>query len=46
LIDRNPQRYVPNIYLARDTDYVPAEHRVFRERGHPSHLEISVATNP
>jgi predicted acyl esterase len=29
LIDRNPQRYVENIFLARDEDYVPATQRVF-----------------
>jgi uncharacterized protein len=44
LIDRNPQRFVPNIFLAQDGDYVPAEHRVFRSATHPSHLELQVAT--
>ncbi len=42
LIDRNPQRFVPNIFLARDTDFVPAVHRVFRSAQHPSHVEVQV----
>jgi putative CocE/NonD family hydrolase len=29
LIDRNPQKYVPNIYKANEEDFVPAEHRVY-----------------
>jgi predicted acyl esterase len=42
LIDRNPQRFVPNIYLARDTDFITAEHRVYRSPSQPSHVEVSV----
>ncbi len=44
LIDRNPQKFVPNIYLARDADFVAATHRVLRSARHPSHLELSVVT--
>jgi putative CocE/NonD family hydrolase len=44
LIDRNPQRYVPNIFSARDQDYISAVHRVFRSAQYPSHLEIQVVT--
>jgi uncharacterized protein len=43
LYDRNPQRYVPNIYLAKDSDYQPATQRVFRSRRFPSHVRIPVA---
>jgi putative CocE/NonD family hydrolase len=42
LIDRNPQRFVPNIYEARASDYVVATHKVFRGRGRASHLELAV----
>jgi len=42
LIDRNPQRYVPNIFKARDEDYITATQRIFRSKSHPSHLEIFV----
>ncbi len=42
LIDRNPQKYVPNIFLAKEEDYQKAEHRVFRNRTFPSCIELSV----
>jgi uncharacterized protein len=42
LIDRNPQKYVPNIFQARDSDFVAAEHRVYRTARQPSHVEIQV----
>jgi uncharacterized protein len=29
LIDRNPQKYVPNIFEAKDSDYTKAEQRVY-----------------
>jgi putative CocE/NonD family hydrolase len=42
LIDRNPQKFVPNIYRARDADYVPATQTVHRSARYPSHIEVSV----
>ncbi len=42
LIDRNPQKYVPNIFLAKEEDYVKAEHRVYRRAGFASFMELSV----
>lgn len=42
LIDRNPQKYVPNIYEATAADYVAATQRIFRTPGRASHLELSV----
>jgi uncharacterized protein len=42
LIDRNPQKYVPNIFLAKEEDYEKAEHRVYRSGLYPSHIELSV----
>ncbi|MEZ4585537.1 MAG: CocE/NonD family hydrolase C-terminal non-catalytic domain-containing protein [Gemmatimonadales bacterium] len=42
LIDRNPQRYVPNIFKAKDSDYVTAIQRVFRSGRYPSNVEVSV----
>ena len=29
IIDRNPQKYVPNIFEAKETDYIKAEQRVY-----------------
>ncbi len=42
VIDRNPQKFVPNIFLARDEDYQTATQRVFRSRRFPSHVALPV----
>ena len=42
LIDRNPQTFVDNIFLARDSDFRAAEHRVFRTAAHPSRLVLPI----
>jgi putative CocE/NonD family hydrolase len=38
LIDRNPQKYVPNIFLAKETDFTKAEQRVYFN----SYIELPV----
>src|SRR5499433_2487208 len=43
VIDRNPQKYVENIFKAREEDYVKATQRVFRSKGSPSHLRVMAA---
>ena len=42
VIDRNPQTFVPSIYQAKATDYVPATQRIFCTAGMPSHLVLPV----
>ena len=42
LIDRNPQKYVENIFLANEDDFVKAEHKVFRSKNYASKLEVRV----
>jgi len=42
LYDRNPQKFVPNIYEAKDSDYQVATQRVYRTRRFPSHLTLPV----
>jgi predicted acyl esterase len=42
LFDRNPQRYVPNIFEAGADDYVKAVHRVWRTAEHPSSIQVGV----
>jgi uncharacterized protein len=42
LYDRNPQKYVENIFLARDADYQKAEQTVYRSRQYPSHVILPV----
>lgn len=41
-IDRNPQRYVANIFEAKAEDFVKATHRLHRGPEMPSRLEIRV----
>jgi glycerophosphoryl diester phosphodiesterase len=42
LIDRNPQKFVPNIFEAKDSDFQAAEQRVFRSPKWPSHISMQV----
>jgi len=42
LIDRNPQKFVPNIFMAAEGDYQRAEQRVYRTRRYPSNIELPV----
>ena len=40
LIDRNPQKYVENIFLAKDADFQSATQRIFRSTQYPSHMVL------
>ena len=40
LVDRNPQKFVPNIYLAKPEDFQKANHRVFRSAEHPTSIRF------
>ena len=40
LCDRNPQRFVPNIFEAKQTDYEKATQRVWHEPGHASYISL------
>ena len=42
VIDRNPQKFVPNIYQAKATDFVAARQRVYCSPTMPSHLVLPV----
>jgi putative CocE/NonD family hydrolase len=47
LYDRNPQKFVPNIFEAKNSDYQKATQQVFRSKRFPSSVQISVlATSP
>jgi putative CocE/NonD family hydrolase len=45
LIDRNPQKYIPNIFRAQESDFQKATLRVYRSRKFPSHVEIAAIAN-
>ncbi len=42
VIDRNPQKYVPNIFEATETDFIKATQSIYRSAQFPSHIELSV----
>ena len=43
LYNRNPQKFVPNILLAKDEDYQSATQKIYRSAKYPSHINLSVA---
>lgn len=42
LVDRNPQKFVPNIYFATPEDFQKATHRVYRSSEHPTSVRLGV----
>ncbi|GAC1587044.1 MAG: CocE/NonD family hydrolase [Chitinophagaceae bacterium] len=44
VIDRNPQKFVPNIFEANDNDYIKAEHKIYFSAQYPTHIELPVMT--
>jgi putative CocE/NonD family hydrolase len=42
VIDRNPQRFTPNIFLAQESDFQRATQRVFRSGRHASYIAAPV----
>ena len=42
LVDRNPQKYVPNIFKAVEADFVSATHRIYHSPRHPTQLQVGV----
>jgi hypothetical protein len=43
VIDRNPQKYVANIYTATGADYQEATQRIYRSKQYPSYVAVPVA---
>jgi putative CocE/NonD family hydrolase len=41
IIDRNPQKFVPNIFEAKESDFQAATQRIYRSKRYPSSVEIS-----
>ncbi len=42
VIDRNPQKYVPNIFEAKETDFIKAEQRIYFSAQYPTYIELPV----
>ena len=46
LYDRNPQKFVPNIFWAKPEDYVKAVQRVYHAPGQASFIELPLVQGP
>ena len=44
VIDRNPQKFVPNIFEATDSDYIKAEHKIYFSAQYPTHIVLPVSS--
>jgi predicted acyl esterase len=42
LVDRNPQTFVPNIFEARETDFIKATQRVYHSSAQPTAIKLEV----
>ncbi len=45
LIDRNPQKFVLNIFEAKASDYIKATQRIYRGPGRSTHISLSVSSH-
>ncbi len=41
-IDRNPQKYVPNIFEANEDDFIPVTNRVYHTADQASHIQVGI----
>jgi putative CocE/NonD family hydrolase len=46
LYDRNPQKFVPNIFWAKPEDYQKATQRIYNAAGQASFIELPLVTKP
>jgi len=45
IIDRNPQKFVPNIFEAKESDFIKAYQRIHRSYKFSSHIKIPIVEN-
>jgi len=45
VIDRNPQKFVPNIFEAKESDYKKETHAIYFSAQYPTHIELPVMKN-
>ena len=45
IIDRNPQKFVPNIFEANENDFIKAEHKIYFSEKYPTYIELPVMTD-
>ena len=44
VIDRNPQKFIPNIFEAKESDFIKAVHKIYFSDRYPTHIELPVMT--
>ena len=42
VIDRNPQKFVPNIFEAKNSDFIKATQTIYFSKQYPTHIDIPV----
>jgi putative CocE/NonD family hydrolase len=42
IIDRNPQKFVPNIFEAKESDFIVTHQKIYRSVQYPSHIILPV----
>jgi predicted acyl esterase len=42
VIDRNPQKFVPNIFDAKEWDYIKATQKIYFSAQYPTHIELPI----
>jgi len=42
VIDRNPQKFVPNIFEAKESDFIKATHTIYFNTKYPTYIELPV----
>ena len=45
IIDRNPQNYVPNIFKAKDSDFIEATHTIYCNGKNSTYIELPIVKN-
>jgi uncharacterized protein len=45
IIDRNPQKFVPNIFEAKEADFIVTHQKIYRSDRYPSHVELPIVEN-
>jgi len=42
IIDRNPQKFVPNNFNAKESDFIVTHQKIYRSEKYPSHIKLPV----
>ncbi|MEO8412997.1 MAG: CocE/NonD family hydrolase [Ginsengibacter sp.] len=45
VIDRNPQKFIPNIFEAKESDFTKATHTIYFTEKYPTYIELPVMKN-